>query len=76
MTPMNINLYPSPRLVKAGTALTKARKAEAEARTKVRAIVLEEAALGVPETRLATAAGVDRLTVRAWKGVDRVAKRV
>ena len=67
---------PSPTLEEAGDALAVARLAELEARTLVRELVVQEAAKGVPETRLAVAAGVDRLTIRVWLGKGREAKRV
>lgn len=55
-------------ITEAGEALRAARAAEAEALAHVRALVLRGYADGLTERDMAKAAGVDRMTVRAWLG--------
>ena len=57
------------RLLATGArALSKARAADADAKSALRAAAVEAAAAGMPETEIAERAGVTRRTVRTWLG--------
>lgn len=56
------------RLAAAGAALAEARAQRADIAARLAALVQQAHAQGMPETRIARAAGVDRMTVRRYLG--------
>ncbi len=67
---------PAPTLERAAADYAAARGESTRTRDVLKALVRQEAAKGVPQTQLAVSAGVDRLTVREWLGLGRMARRV
>lgn len=61
-------MSPETKVGKAGAAWHKAKERERECAAGLYLAIREASALGMPETKIAKAAGVDRMTVRRALG--------